>query len=53
MAEDYVRAHKAVPAFLGYGGNGSRIPFPGTLCASVNAEIVHGIPLPGTHPERG
>jgi methionyl aminopeptidase len=44
MAEDYVRAHNAVPAFLGYGGAGTRIPFPGTLCASVNEEIVHGIP---------
>lgn len=44
LAEDYVRAHNAVPAFLGYGGSGTRIPFPGTLCASVNEEIVHGIP---------
>jgi methionyl aminopeptidase len=44
IAEDYIRAHHAVPAFLGYGGNGTRIPFPATLCASVNAEIVHGIP---------
>lgn len=46
IAEDYVRAHDAVPAFLGYGGSGTRIPFPGTLCASVNEEIVHGIPSP-------
>lgn len=44
LAEDYIRAHNAVPAFLGYGGAGTRIPFPGTLCASVNEEIVHGIP---------
>ncbi|MEE8603168.1 type I methionyl aminopeptidase [Euzebya tangerina] len=44
LAEDYIRAQNAVPAFLGYGGDGSRIPFPGTLCASVNDEIVHGIP---------
>lgn len=46
LAEDYVRAHGAVPAFLGYGGGGTRIPFPATLCASVNDEIVHGIPSP-------
>ncbi|CAN5426770.1 type I methionyl aminopeptidase [soil metagenome] len=44
IAEDYVRAQGAVPAFLGYGGHGTRIPFPGTLCTSVNEEIVHGMP---------
>lgn len=48
IAEDYIRAHNAVPAFLGYGGQGSRMPFPATLCASVNEEIVHGIPSPDT-----
>ncbi len=53
MAEDYIRAHGAVPAFLGYGGSGSRIPFPGTLCASVNDEIVHGIPSPLTVLDEG
>jgi methionyl aminopeptidase len=34
----------AEPSFLGYGGGGGRIPFPATICASVNDEIVHGIP---------
>jgi methionyl aminopeptidase len=53
MAEDYIRAHDAVPAFKGYGGVGSRIPFPGTLCASVNDEIVHGIPSPQTVLDEG
>ena len=53
MAEDYVRAQNAVPAFLGYGGSGSRIPFPATLCASVNDEIVHGIPSPDTVLQEG
>ncbi len=34
----------AEPSFLGYGGGGGRIPFPATICASINDEIVHGIP---------
>lgn len=37
-AEDYIRAQGAVPAFKGYNG------FPATLCASVNEQVVHGIP---------
>jgi methionyl aminopeptidase len=39
-AELYIRTHGAVPAFKGYRG------FPGTLCTSVNEEVVHGIPGP-------
>ena len=38
IAEKNIRGMGAVPAFLGYQG------FPGTICASVNEEIVHGIP---------
>jgi methionyl aminopeptidase len=38
IAEEYIRDHSAIPAFLGYGG------FPKTLCTSVNEEVVHGIP---------
>jgi methionyl aminopeptidase len=35
----------AEPSFLGYGGGGGgRIAFPATICASINDEIVHGIP---------
>ena len=34
----------ATSNFLGYGGAGGQIPFPGTICASINNEIVHGIP---------
>lgn len=44
LAEDYVRRQGAVPSFLGYGATATRMPFPGTLCVSVNDEIVHGIP---------
>ena len=38
FAEEYIRDHKGIPAFLGYNG------FPKTLCTSVNSEVVHGIP---------
>jgi len=37
-AEEFIRDHGATPGFKGYGG------FPGTLCISVNEEVVHGIP---------
>jgi methionyl aminopeptidase len=38
MAEEYIRAQGAIPAFKGYNG------FPATLCTSVNEQVVHGIP---------
>lgn len=37
-AEDFARAQGAVPAFKGYRG------FPGSLCVSINEQVVHGIP---------
>jgi methionyl aminopeptidase len=40
LAERNIRAAGGVPSFLGYG----HPPFPGTICASVNDEVVHGIP---------
>ena len=40
VAEEHIRARGGVPSFLGYG----HPPFPGTICASVNDEVVHGIP---------
>ena len=43
IAEDVIRRHNAVPAFLGYPP-GSRNPFPATITASINEELVHGIP---------
>jgi methionyl aminopeptidase len=36
--DEYIRDHEAIPAFKGYQG------FPGSICASVNEEVVHGIP---------
>lgn len=39
LAEEFIRSHEgATPAFKGLYG------FPGSICASVNQEIVHGIP---------
>jgi methionyl aminopeptidase len=38
IAEDRIRASGATPSFLGYHG------FPGSICVSVNDEVVHGIP---------
>jgi len=42
IAEEYIAKHNARPAFKGYGPKGNE--FPGTLCISVNDEVVHGIP---------
>ncbi|WP_027481309.1 type I methionyl aminopeptidase [Deinococcus pimensis] len=42
IAEEHIRAAGAEPAYKGYAPNG--VPFPGTICASVNEVICHGIP---------
>jgi methionyl aminopeptidase len=42
LAQELVFAHGGVPAFKGYGGG--KNPFPATICASINDEVVHGIP---------
>lgn len=43
LVEDEIRRMGATPAFKGYCGRG-RVPFPGSICASINDEVVHGIP---------
>lgn len=41
LADEFIRSHDdAVPAFKGLYG------FPGSVCLSINQEIVHGIPSP-------
>jgi methionyl aminopeptidase len=40
IAEGFIRSQGAIPSFKGYNG------FPGSICASVNEELVHGIPGP-------
>jgi methionyl aminopeptidase len=41
IAERMIRDADAIPSFKGYGSNP---PFPGSICASINDEVVHGIP---------
>ena len=43
IAEDYIRSNDAIPAFKGYSQAGS-FDFPGSICSSINEEVVHGIP---------
>ncbi len=43
IAENAIRDMGDIPAFLGYQPYGADFPYPGTLCVSVNDEIVHGI----------
>ena len=47
IAEEFIRDNGAVPAFLGYGG------FPNSICASVNEQVVHGIPSSKTILKEG
>lgn len=42
IAEEYIKKYNGRPAFKGYGPKGNE--FPGTLCISINEEVVHGIP---------
>lgn len=47
LAEMLIRMEGGIPAFKGYGG------FPGTICASINEEIVHGFPSDTTIMKEG
>ena len=47
FAEDYTAKHGANPAFKGYRG------YPGSVCTSVNQEVVHGIPSPARRLRAG
>jgi methionyl aminopeptidase len=47
FAETYTRQHKAKPAFKGYRG------YPGSVCTSINEEVVHGIPSPSRKVKEG
>ncbi|MBZ0297945.1 MAG: M24 family metallopeptidase, partial [Anaerolineae bacterium] len=49
-AETVLRDHGATPAFLGYPKPDSP-DYPASICASVNNELVHGIPGPRTLKE--
>lgn len=47
VAHKIIKDNKAIPTFLGYHG------FPGTICASINGEVVHGIPNENTILKEG
>ncbi|MDP9370985.1 MAG: type I methionyl aminopeptidase [Chloroflexota bacterium] len=47
LARRHIEGRGGIPSFLGYPGP---TPFPGAICASVNEEVVHG--LPGPRPLR-
>ena len=48
LAESIITTHDgARPAFKGYGG------FPATICASINEEVVHGIPSASRRLQEG
>ncbi len=48
MAFEIITAGGARPSFLGYAPEPGVTPFPGSICASVNRVVVHGIPGPET-----
>lgn len=50
IAEDYIRSNDGIPAFKGYSQAGA-FDFPGSICASVDREVVHGIPSQRTLEE--
>jgi methionyl aminopeptidase len=47
FAEAYTAEHRARPAFKGYRG------YPGSVCTSINQEVVHGIPSPSRRVREG
>lgn len=44
IAEEIIRARGATPSFKGYRMGGRGPAYPGSICASVDDEVVHGIP---------
>ena len=46
IAEDVIRSHGAAPTFRGVTQHKGQLPFPAAITASINEELVHGIPGP-------
>lgn len=44
IAEEIITGKGAIPSFKGYRGLPGAIDYPASICASVNNEVVHGIP---------
>lgn len=47
IAHKIIKENRAIPTFLGYNG------FPGCICASINEQVVHGIPLEDVKVKEG
>lgn len=43
VAEEFIRDNGAIPTFKGFP-NPNGLPFPASICTSVNEQVVHGIP---------
>lgn len=43
LADTYIRDNGATPTFKGFPGQNG-VPFPASVCTSVNEQVVHGIP---------
>ncbi len=44
IAEELIRKAGGRPSFKNYKTEGTKMPYPASLCVSVNDEVVHGIP---------
>lgn len=44
FAEETIRRNHAIPSFLNYPGHSASHPYPASICASIDEEVVHGIP---------
>ncbi len=44
FADHAIKANGAVSAFFGYQAQGAPYPYPGSICISINDEVVHGLP---------
>jgi methionyl aminopeptidase len=53
LAEERIRSAGAIPSFLDYPSSGRAPDFPASICASINDEVVHGIPSPRRRVQAG
>ncbi len=54
LCHDYiVNTLECIPAPLNYGGGGGQMPFPKSICTSVNHVVCHGIPSAGKKLKNG
>jgi methionyl aminopeptidase len=53
LAERLIGEAGGAPSFKGYNPYGAKRPYPASLCASINDEVVHGIPSPDRVLEEG